>query len=345
MDGSIRLTTEERKALLEAYRTGDSRVARRAHVLLLLDDGRSYREVRAFLYASNDLIADCVRRFRHGGIHDALEAKNAPRTPPDGDWLATVQAWLTEATPQDFGYFRQRWTCAMLAEVLAWEHDIHVSAETVRRALHRAGYVWRRPRPVVGPTDPDYADKIHRLSELLAGLPDDETVVFEDEVDIHLNPKIGSCWMPRGHQSEVVTPGNNDKRHLAGSLHWRTGTLFVSEPGRQRNAALFVAHLDDLRCRLRRYRRIHVICDNARFHDCRAVWEYLQRWGDRIVLHFLPKYAPEANPIERVWWHLHETITRNHRCHSIDELLANVFAWVEVQRAFPVETTVYDQAA
>jgi hypothetical protein len=78
-------------------------------------------------------------------------------------------------------------------------------------------------------------------------------------------------WMPRGHQSEVVTPGNNDRRHIAGSLHWRTGTLFVSEPGRQRNAALFVAHLDDLRCRLRTCRRIHVIWDNARFHDCRAV--------------------------------------------------------------------------
>jgi transposase len=106
-----------------------------------------------------------------------------------------------------------------------------------------------------------------------------------------------------------------------------------------------VAHLDDLRCRLRSYRRIHVVCDNARFHDCRAVREYLERWGHRIVLHFLPIYAPEANPIERVWWHLHETITRNHRCHSIDELLENTFAWIEVQERFPVEIAVYNLAA
>jgi transposase len=233
----------------------------------------------------------------------------------------------------------------MLAEVLAWEKDIHVSAETVRRALHRAGYVWRRPRPVFGPTDPEYAAKIQRLSALLAELPDDETVVFQDEVGIQLNPKIGSCWMLRGEQGEVVTPGNNEKRHLAGSLHWRTGRLLISGPRRQRNAALFVAHLDDLRCRLRGYRRIHVICDNARFHDCRAVRDYLQRWGDRIVLHFLPKHAPQANPIERVWWHLHETITRNHRCQSIDELLQTVFTWIEVQKTFPLETAVYNQAA
>jgi len=343
MDGSIHLTRKERKVLLEVYRSGDARLARRAHVLLLLDDGLSYRDVRTLLYASNDLIANCVRRFREGGINEALES-DGPAT-PTVDWLPTVEHWLRNATPQDFGYFRQRWTCDMLAEVLAWEKGIRLSSETVRRSLHRAGFVWRRPRPVLGPTDPQYTEKIQHLSKLMAQLPDDETVVFQDEVDIHLNPKIGSCWMPRGEQAEVVTPGTNEKRHLAGSLHWRTGALLISEPGRRRNAELFVAHLDDLRCRLRSYHRIHVICDNARFHDCRAVWDYLQQWGDRIVLHFLPKYAPQTNPIERVWWHLHETITRNHRCHSIDELLDNVFSWVDVQKVFPLETAVYNQAA
>jgi transposase len=132
------------------------------------------------------------------------------------------------------------------------------------------------------------------------------------------------------HEAELSEQGHwLVKQHLAG----------------RRNAELFVAHLNNLRCRLRSYRRIHVICDNARFHDCRAVRDYLQQWGDRVVLHFLPKYAPQTNPIERVWWHLHETITRNHRCQSIDELLENVFAWVDVQKVFPVETAVYNQAA
>ena len=111
----------------------------------------------------------------------------------------------------------------------------------------------------------------------MARLPPNETVVFQDEVDVHLNAKIGSCWMRGGEQAEVVTPGNNEKRHLAGSLHWRTGRLVLSPPGNRRNAALFVAHLDDLRRWLRTYRVIHVVCDNARFHDCRAVQEYPQR--------------------------------------------------------------------
>lgn len=344
MEGSIRLTAKERKILLDVYRSGDARLARRAHVLLLLDDDYSYREIREVLFASNDLIADCVGRFRRGGIHEAVE-RDQPVIPSEHEWLTMVMNWLQTTSPEEFGYFRQRWTCAMLAEVLAWEKGIRLSPETVRRALHRAGFVWRRPRPVIGLKDPAYAEKIENLSELMAGLPSDETIVFQDEVDIHLNPKIGSCWMRRGEQAEVITPGNNEKRHLAGSLHWRTGRLLLSEPGLRRNAALFIAHLNDLRCRLRGYRKIHVICDNARFHACHAIWNYLERWGDRLELHFLPTHAPEANPIERVWWHLHETITRNHRCKSMKELLDEVFAWVARQQTFPLETAAYGQAA
>lgn len=32
-------------------------------------------------------------------------------------------------------------------------------------------------------------------------------------------------------------------------------------------------------------------------------------WDGRIELRFLPKYTSQANPIERVWWKLHNQIT------------------------------------
>ena len=331
MDGSIGLSADDRKVLLRLYRTESGARSRRAHVLLLAADGWSVRAIRDATFTSFDFITETVRRFRHDGVGGVF-----PSEPPRGlPWWAEPSAkWVATRTPADFGYFRRRWSCETLAEVLAWEAGVRVSGETVRRVLHRLGYVWRRPRPIVGPVDPDRAVKLAAIQELLETLPADETAVFQDEVDIHLNPKIGSCWMGRGEQAEVVTPGNNQKRHLAGSLVWRTGTLVVSPAGTRRNAALFVDHLDDLRCRFRGVRRIHVICDNAAFHKSRLVRAYLRDWGHRIVLHFLPRYAPEANPIERIWWELHETLTRNHRCATIEELLDDVYAWVDAQATF-----------
>ena len=57
MESSIRLTAKERKTALQVYRSeSDVRVARRAHILLLLALGRSYREIMDNLFASSDLV-------------------------------------------------------------------------------------------------------------------------------------------------------------------------------------------------------------------------------------------------------------------------------------------------
>jgi putative transposase len=194
------------------------------------------------------------------------------------------------------------------------------------------------PPPPGGPLREQILAELRRL---LVGLPDDETAVFQDEVDIHLNPKIGCMWMRKGEQAEVATPGDNDKAYLAGSLHWRTGALITTE-GPQRDGKLFVAHLQELRRRLRRYKVIHVICDNAKFHhSCWEVWEFCYRYGNRVQLHFLPKYAPDLNPIERVWWRLHEAITRNHQCKSLEELVDLALTWLTDRKYFKVQDEAY----
>lgn len=345
MDGSIRLSKKERKVVLHAYRHATSaRTVRRALVLVLLDRGWSYRQIADATLVSHETIADVKRGYLGRGVEAALGHQEKEAIVPF--WLIVVLRWLLSHTPQDFDFFRQRWSCEMLSLLLRQEHGIRLSAETVRRGLKRMDFVWRRPRPVIGLKDPDYAAKLRAICQLLAQLPSDETAVFQDEVDIHLNPKIGSQWMVRGEQAEVITPGDNIKRHLAGSLVYRTGSLLVSSPTTRRNAQMFLAHLDDLRRRLRSSRVIHVICDNAKFHDCRAVHEYLKHWGHRVKLHFLPTRAPETNPIERVWWRLHEAITRNHRSPTMEELLDQVYDWIDHQGS--LSTTIqatYTQAA
>jgi putative transposase len=339
---SITLTADQRAALLRTYRGPFApRLRLRAHILLLLHDGRTWDDIAAALYCSTRTIARWRQRFLRHGLAGLPGQPAGPPRRLGGAWVAVVVTWVLQATPRAFGFLRSRWCCEVLALLLWRQYRLDVSRETVRRALHRAGLVWRRPRPVLRRPDPRRADILAELRHLLRHLPDDETAVFEDEVDLHLNPKIGCMWMRKGRQAAVVTPGDNEKRYLAGSLHWRTGTL-ITTTGAKRDGALFVAHLHDLRRRLRRYRVIHVICDNARFHwNCWAVWEFCHRYGDRVVLHFLPKYAPECNPIERVWWRLHEAITRNHQCHSLDELVDLALAWLSSRKSFKVQDATY----
>jgi hypothetical protein len=60
-----------------------------------------------------------------------------------------------------------------------------------------------------------------------------------------------------------------------------------------------------------------------------------------VKVHYLPKYSPDTNHIERVWWRLHEAVTRNHRCHTMDELLDLKFDWFETRTRFRVQASVY----
>ena len=344
MSHSITLTDPQRDALLRYYRGPfDHQLRLRAHILLLLHDGRSWDHIAQTLYCSTRTIARWKDRFQRQGLA-ALPGQptGAPRRLSTG-WIAVVVSWALQFTPRAFAFVRSRWCCQTLALLLWQQYGVAVSRETVRRWLHRADLVWRRPRPVLSRTDPDRDAILGKLRALLRDLPDDETAVFQDEADLNLNPEVGCMWMAKGRQAQLPTPGDNEKCYLAGSLHWRTGTLFETV-GPKRDGVLFARHLDELRLRLRRYKKIHVICDNAKFHKHGAVVPFLKEHGDRVVLHFLPRYAPECNPIERVWWRLREAITRNHRCQSLGELVDLVISWLSERKAFRVKDSVYETA-
>jgi transposase len=343
MSASISLAAHERNTLLDYYRCPyhQPELRLRAHILLLLADGYAWATIAAVLYCSTRTIARWKGRFEESRLDALAGARRGPKPRLATRRAALVVSWVIEQTPRAFGLFRSRWCCAAVVLLLWRTHHLAVSRETVRRWLHRADLVWRRPRPVLSRTDPDHDAILGKLRALLRDLPDDETAVFQDEADLNLNPEVGCMWMAKGRQAQLPTPGDNEKCYLAGSLHWRTGTLFETV-GPKRDGVLFARHLDELRLRLRRYKKVHVICDNAKFHKHGAVVPFLKEHGDRVVLHFLPRYAPECNPIERVWWRLREAITRNHRCQSLGELVDLAISWLSERKAFRVKDSVYE---
>ena len=163
--------------MLKAYRVGsNASAARRAHVVLLRAADWSWNRIRDVLFCSNDLIAETMCRFAGGGVRAVLgqcvEERSTPR------WLVQAVEWLNNFSPRDFGYFRTRWSCEILSNLLAWNLGVRLSAETIRRGLRRLGYVWRRPRPIVGLTDPQYERKLREIRSLLTSLPGNELAVL-----------------------------------------------------------------------------------------------------------------------------------------------------------------------
>ncbi len=254
MKRSIALDPEQRAALLDRYRKDhDPEVRFRSHILLLPDDGHSWATVATLLFCSSRTIDRWVKRFDAEGVQGVAGHKPGRPVRCDASWVAVAVGWVTRHTPRDFGFLRSRWAREAVVLPMLRVHHVEVSRETVRRWLHRGGLVYRRPRPTLGPTDPERPARLDALRTPLAGRPADETAVFQDEVDINTDPKIGSMGMVKGEQAEVEAPGNNETRYISGSIHWRAGQVFRTEgkPRQGRDTALFLAHLDDLRRRLR----------------------------------------------------------------------------------------------
>jgi transposase len=232
--------------------------------------------------------------------------------------------------PPDFGFPRPTWTQELLAKVMQEQTGVAVHPGTMSRALKQIGARLGQPKPVVG-CPWSQAAKNRRLAAIrraINGLSAGETAVYLDEVDIHLNPKIGPDWMNRGKQKEVTTPGQNVKRYVCGALNVETGCIeYVA--GERKTSLLFLATLQRLLDAYPDATMIHVVLDNFRIHSSKQVQAWMQHNGQRIRLHFLPPYCPDHNKIERKWRDLHAAVTRNHRCKMIEELMRNVQQWLK----------------
>lgn len=114
------------------------------------------------------------------------------------------------------------------------------------------------------------------IHEALQKCSVDHPVFYEDEVDIHLNPKIGADWQVRDQQKRVVTPGQNEKYYLAGALHSGTGKVsYVG--GSSKSSALFMRLLEHLKATYRRAKTITLIVDNYIIHKSQQTLKWLKQ--------------------------------------------------------------------
>jgi len=305
--------------------TRDKAMAMRCQIVLLTDKGRSRRSIAEAVGCSVSWVNRMIRKFREfgtAGLEDGRE-DNGP-TKVDERYLSILYETV-DGSPLDHGYRRPTWTQELLAKVMKRLTGVKVHRSTMSRALSLIGARHGRPKPTVGCPWSEAA-RNRRLSQIrkrLEGLPKDEISFYVDEVDIHLNPKIGPDWMNRGRQKQVMTPGQNCKRYLAGALEAATGRL-IWVKSQRKNSLLFIALLGKLIECHPRAKVIHVVLDNFKIHDSRAARAAVEELDGRIVLHFLPPYCPDHNKIERVWLDLHANVTRNHRCADMADLMADV---------------------
>ena len=322
----IEIPVEEQVEMLRELRAVRYGYLLGIQVLLLSAAGNSPTEIANVLFCSRSTVYRAVESYSSGklrigiGAEDKVSALRVGRIYIPS--LKRSLLALVKRAPGAFGWCRTRWSCATLSLELKAKRGISVSAETVRSWLHELGYVWKRAKHVAKDDDPERARKLGRIRSVFEQLGASEALLFADELDIHLLPKIGYQWMLKGTQEEVMTPGSNKKMFLAGALDIMTGKI-LHTVGCSKNRFLFIELLNRIERTYKKFDRIYVVVDNYKIHKAKDV----QKWLDahsRFEPLWLPTYCPRANPIERVFGDVQDKCTRNHKRKRIDNLVEDI---------------------
>jgi transposase len=150
------MTAAQRSEVETAQRQSQSvRHWRRYRAVLLRADGMPLAVVAQTLGCSRVRVSQWTTAWREAGvagIREGVHPGAVRRLDAAGEHRLDA---LLRSDPQAAGYAATGWTVPLLQTQLA-KGGWSASGRTIRRTLHRLGWVWKRPRFVLGRPDRDY---------------------------------------------------------------------------------------------------------------------------------------------------------------------------------------------
>jgi transposase len=255
-----------------------------------------------FLNISRSSIYDWLHHYREEG-EDALDTKKAPGAPliitPEIDqWLR--QTILT-STPETHGYDTVLWTLEIMVDLLKKQFGVWVSDSIVALHLHEMKLSCQVPCYQARQQDPQKVEDfinhkfplIQRVAQKMGA-----DIAFEDEAGIGIRTRSGRTW-GEVNKTPVVTVNQERGGYNVLSAITAAGELTFDIEEKSIDGKRYIEFLEKLLAG--RTRPLIVIADNATFHRCKEVREFVRGHRHQIRMFFFPPYAAKINPDEQVW--------------------------------------------
>jgi transposase len=321
-EGEFQLTPGERTELRDRMRsrTLPAEDVRRARLILLLAQGKSYLAIRQVLGCNPNYISRWKGRFeveRLAGLYSHHPGRAAEKRTPTLE--ARILEWTRRAAPDGSTH----WSSRKLAQQLGVSHMM------VARVWQRAGLKPHRIERYMASDDPDFELKAADIIGLYVKPPQHAAVFCVDE-------KTAIQALDRLDPVLPLSPGRLE-RH--GFEYYRHGTLSLYAALNTRNGEVigktaarhtsqeFVAFLAEVVANQPRGKEIHLIADNLSAHKTKRVEQFLVA-HPRVHLHYTPTYSSWLNQIENWFARIEREVIARGVFTSVKDLARKLMRYI-----------------
>jgi transposase len=295
----IILTVKEKEELdLQHGKERDRRVADRIKAVLLNAEGWTQKQIAQAL------------RIRYETVQDHLnDYKNSKKLKPEN---GGSQSRLTPFQTSELishleanTYIKAEHICIYIEQ----RFGVKFTVSGLTKWLENNGFSYKKPKGTPAKADPEKQVEFIRYYEnLLNTLSDDEPVEFADAVHPTMATKITYGWIRKGKDKLIATTASRTRVNLLGSINLETMEVTIAAYETIDSKAM-ERHFSSLRKKYPEAPKIHQILDRGPYNISKETKTAAEKYG--IVLHHLPPYSPNLNPIERLWKVMNESVRNN----------------------------------
>jgi len=315
--------------LHRAVRTGGLKRRTRALVVLAERRGLSIRGIAQLLGISSNTVSRYARAYRDGGLDRLFQPKKSVKPKRDSQSVRDVVFEVLHSPPSAHDINRTTWKMDDLRTVLM-ERGVDLSRETIRAIIKDAGYRWVKAREVLTSNDPEYREKLKRVTAVLSAIKPGERFFSIDEFGpFAVKMKGGRVLAAPGETPSVPQfQSSKGKLIMTAALELSTNqmTHFYSA---EKNTGEMLKLIDRLLDQYADCDRLYLSWDAASWHDSHALHARVaavnageHRPGRRtpqVEFVPLPSRAQFLNVIESVFSGMAKAVIHNSDYHSIDE--------------------------
>ena len=281
------LSQKQRKELFEELNLERiRRYADRLRVILLLDEGKTYKSIADYLLRDEGTIGNYKKRYKKGGIegliNDDYNGKKTMLTEQDLRILSNdLQKRVFPTTKSVIAHVRKKF-------------GVKYTRGGMTDILHRLGFSFKKPKGVSAKADRAKQEEFvrkYKRAKSQGGL-----IYFGDATHPTFNTTLNHGWIKKGEDFEVKTNSGRPRININGAIEINTMDV-VTRSYPTINQYSICDFLKAIRAKDPDEKRITLILDRANYYRAKKT----RAKKLRIRLLYLPPYSPNLNPIERLW--------------------------------------------